>query len=120
MMKNLEPMTGPRQPVFGSDMKNHEENFIVRMWLLVKPVRKLVEYVVKMMNLMNLRTDRINCRIVIGLERPLIDRLNDAIGRENKLVKEACPSTCDVCQDVIQTIDTPPPSRIIYDEFGEN
>ena len=82
MMKNLEPMTGPRQPVFGSDMKNHEENFIVRMWLLVKPVRKLVEYVVKMMNLMNLRTDRINCRIVIGLERPLIDRLNDAIGKE--------------------------------------
>ena len=82
MMKTLEPITGPRHPVFGSDMKNHEDNFIVRMWLLVKPVRKLVEYVVKMMNLMNLRMVQINCRIVIRLERPLIDRLNDAIGKE--------------------------------------
>jgi len=82
MMKTLEPMTGPRHPVFGSDMKKPEDNFIVRMWLLVKPVRKLVEYVVKMMNLMNLRMVQVNCRIVIGLGGLLIDRLNGAIGKE--------------------------------------
>jgi len=29
--------------------------------------------------------------------------------RENKLVKEACHLTCDVCQSIVQTIDKPSP-----------